>query len=148
MIQKRTGQSQFSCKTVPCHIRAHIRAQQEGIVQFTARCSARSPHIRPQRKFACSRSFQISFISVPSFPVKLFPTPLQAGLSISHQACGFVVCIISPLTQFVNRLIPVFCKLSFLHDVQPAFAAGPCAVATGVILFCISENFFRSLIKP
>ena len=144
----RTGQPQFSCKTVPCHIRLHIRAQQEGIVQFTARCSARSPHIRPQRTFACSRSFQISFISVPSFPVKLFPTPLQAGLSISHQACGFVVCIISPLTQFVNRLIPVFCKLSFLHDAQPAFAAGPCAVATGVILFCISENFFRSLIKP
>ena len=64
------------------HIRVHIRAQQEGIVQFTARCSARSPHIRPQRKFACSRSFQISFISVPSFPVKLFPTHLQTGTSI------------------------------------------------------------------
>ena len=43
-------------------------------------------------------SFQISFISVPSFPVKLFPTPLQAGLSISHQACRFVVCIIFLLT--------------------------------------------------
>ena len=81
------------------HIRSHIRGI-EGTVQLWLRVcfSARALYIRPQRKFACSRSFQISFISVPSFPVKLFPTPLQAGLSISHQACRFVVCIISLLT--------------------------------------------------
>ena len=129
MIQKRTGQSQFSCKTVPCHIRAHIRAQQEGIVQFTARCPARSPHIRPQRKFACSSSFQISFIFVPSFPA-FSHSSTNPGISISipHKVCGFVVRIISPNTQFVNRLIPLFSRMYFLHDISACAARIFCTV--------------------
>lgn len=138
MIQKRTGQSQFSCKTVPCHIRAHIRAQQEGIVQFTARCSARSPHIRPQRKFACSSSFQIRFIFVPSFPA-FSHSSTNPGISISipHKVCGFVVRIISPNTQFVNRLIPFFSILHFVHDERPLRGAVPCAFRSRVLLCLI-----------
>ena len=128
MIQNAPGKykSAFCCR---CHIRVHIRAQQEGIVQFTARCSARSPHIRPQRKFECSRSFQISFILVPSFQTVSFPLIYKPEtlFSFSYKACGFVVCIIFSFTQFVNRLILIFPKLSFLHDSVPAFLHPACA---------------------
>ena len=56
--------------------------------------------IRPQRKFECSRSFQISFISVPSFQTVSFPLIYKPEtlFSFSYKACGFVVCIIFPFT--------------------------------------------------
>ena len=76
------------------HIRSHIRGI-EGTVQLWLRVcfSARALYIRPQRKFACSRFFQISVIVVPSF------------LGIPHQLGGVDGCIIFPFTQIVNRFI-------------------------------------------
>ena len=76
------------------HIRSHIRGI-EGTVQLWLRVcfSARALYIRPQRKLACRRLFQISVIWVPSFP----SSPL------TYKACGFVVCIIFPPTHIVNR---------------------------------------------
>ena len=118
------------------HIRVHIRAP-EGNARFTASKSARSPHIRPQRKFACSRFFQISSIFVPSFPVT-FPILYPAGLSFPYLSGGFDVCIIFPLTQFVNRLIPVFCKLHFVHEILPIFCRPACAFRIRVGLFYFS----------
>ena len=44
----------------------HIRPP-EGKAQQLVRFSARPECIRPQRKFACSRFFQISVMVVPSF---------------------------------------------------------------------------------
>ena len=76
-----------------------------------------------------------------SFPLIYKPAIQEISFSISYKVCGFVVCIISPLTQFVNRLIPVFCKLSFLHDGLPPFAAGPCAAAQKAILFAFHAGF-------
>ena len=75
------------------HIRSHIRGI-EGTVQLWLRVcfSARALYIRPQRKLACRRLFQISVIWVPSFP--RFP--------LTYKACGFVVCIIFPHTHIVN----------------------------------------------
>lgn len=76
------------------HIRSHIRGI-EGTVQLWLRVcfSARALYIRPQRKLACRRLFQISVICVPSF--LRFP--------LTYKACGFVVCIIFPPTHIVNR---------------------------------------------
>ena len=115
------------------HIRSHIRGI-EGTVQLWLRVcfSARALYIRPQRKLACRRLFQISVIWVPSF--LKFP--------LTYKACGFVVCIIFSPTHIVNRLIPVFFKLSFLHDGQPAFAASRCAVPTGVTLLLLRKFLF------
>ena len=80
------------------HIRSHIRGI-EGTVQLWLRVcfSARALYIRPQRKLACRRFFQISVIWVPSF---LNPHS-------TYKACGFVVCIISSYTHIVNRFYPI-----------------------------------------
>ena len=51
-----------------------------------------------------------------SFPLIYKPAIQEISFSISYKVCGFVVCIISPLTQFVNRLIPLFSRMYFLHD--------------------------------
>ena len=102
---------------------------------------------------AAGRSKSASYPCPPfrnnSFPLIYKPEPLSAlcreakpSFSFSHEVCGFIVCIISPLTQFVNGLIPVFFKLSFLHDAQPAFAASRCAVPTGVILLLLRKFLF------
>ena len=84
------------------HIRSHIRGI-EGTVQLWLRVcfSARALYIRPQRKFACSRSFQISFISVPSFPVKLFPTHLQTGTSICSVPGSKTLAFFFPLGLWI-----------------------------------------------
>ena len=80
------------------HIRSHIRGI-EGTVQLWLRVcfSARALYIRPQRKLACRRFFQISVIWVPSF---LNPRS-------TYKTCGFVVCIISSYTHIVNRFYPI-----------------------------------------
>ena len=80
------------------HIRSHIRGV-EGTVQLWLRVcfSARALYIRPQRKLACRRLFQISVIWVPSF---LNPRS-------TYKACSFVVCIISSYTHIVNRFYPI-----------------------------------------
>ena len=80
------------------HIRSHIRGI-EGTVQLWLRVcfSARALYIRPQRKLACRRFFQISVIWVPSF---LNPHS-------TYKACSFVVCIISSYTHIVNRFYPI-----------------------------------------
>ena len=80
------------------HIRSHIRGI-EGTVQLWLRVcfSARALYIRPQRKLACRRFFQISVIWVPSF---LNPRS-------TYKACSFVVCIISSYTHIVNRFYPI-----------------------------------------
>ena len=65
-----------------------------------------------------------ALLSVVSFPLIYKPETL---FSFSYKACGFVVCIIFPFTQFVNRLILIFSKLSFLHDSVPAFLHPACA---------------------
>ena len=80
------------------HIRSHIRGI-EGTVQLWLRVSfsARALYIRPQRKLACRRFFQISVIWVPSF---LNPHS-------TYKTCGFVVCIISSYTHIVNRFYPI-----------------------------------------
>ena len=152
--------TQFSCKTVPCHIRVHIRAQQEGIVPFTARCSARSPHIRPQRKFACNRSFQISFISVPSFPVKFFPTHLQTGASICSVPGSKTFAFFFPLGLWICCLhyIPSYPVCQWVNSsfLQIKFSAR-CAARICSIPLCSSNRsnpsasskiFIFPLIKP
>ena len=80
------------------HIRSHIRGI-EGTIQLWLRVcfSARALYIRPQRKLACRRFFQISVIWVPSF----------LNSRSTHKACGFVVCIISSYTHIVNRFYPI-----------------------------------------
>ena len=80
------------------HIRSHIRGI-EGTVQLWLRVcfSARALYIRPQRKLACRRFFQISVIWVPSF----------LNFHSTYKACGFVVCIISSYTHIVNRFYPI-----------------------------------------
>ena len=87
-----------------CHIRSHIRGI-EGTVQLWLRVcfSARALYIRPQRKLACRRLFQISVIWVPSFPKFL----------LTYKACGFVVCIIFPHTHIVNRFNRISSKKGF-----------------------------------
>lgn len=133
----------FPFASVQRSIGVHIRAQ-EGIVQVTVNSSARSPHIRPQRKFACSSSFQISFIFVPSFPAfSHSSTDLGISISIPHKVCGFVVRIIFPNTQFVNRLIPFFSILHFVHDERPLRGAVPCAFRSRVLLCLISRPVRR-----
>ena len=86
------------------HIRSHIRGI-EGTVQLWLRVcfSARALYIRPQRKLACRRLFQISVIWVPSFPK--FP--------LTYKACGFVVCIIFHHTHIVNRFNRISSKKVF-----------------------------------
>ena len=121
---------------VVLHIRVHIRTA-EGNAQFTASKSARSLHIRPQRKFACSRFFQISsifrallsvYFSIPlqNPPQGTYPFPYLTG--------GFDVCIIIPYTQFVNRLIPLFSKMHFAHDCTRPFLQNDCAFPLKVVL--------------
>ena len=80
------------------HIRSHIRGI-EGTVQLWLRVcfSARALYIRPQRKLACRRFFQISVIWVPSF----------LNFHSTYKACSFVACIISSYTHIVNRFYPI-----------------------------------------
>ena len=92
------------------HIRSRIRGI-EGTVQLWLRVcfSARALYIRPQRKLACRRFFQISVIWVPSF----------LNLRSTHKACGFVVCIISFYTHIVNRFYPIsFQKVLKSHSFE------------------------------
>ena len=81
---------------------------------------------------AAGRSKSASYPCPPfrnnSFPLIYKPDARRISISIPHEVCGFVVCIISPLSQFVNRLISLFCRLHFLHDRLPALCCPGCAV--------------------
>ena len=86
----------------------HIRSHSRGIAGTVQRWlsgwfSARALYIRPQRKLACRRLFQISVIWVPSF----------LRFLLTYKACGFVVCIIFSPTHIVNRFNRISSKKVF-----------------------------------
>ena len=136
MIQKipmrdtvRTGQTQFSRNSV------NVTFGRTFVHHKRASYSSQPDVLPGHRTFAHSGSLNAAGHSKSaSFlcpPFKRFlshsSTNPESSFSIPYKVCGFVVCIISSLTQFVNRLIQVFCNLSFLHDVSAAFRPGTCA---------------------
>ena len=74
-----------------------------------------------------------------------FPLIYNPGISFSipHKVCGFVVCIIFPYTQFVNRLILFFENLHFLHEEAVLCGTAPCAFRSRVLLCLISRPVRR-----
>ena len=138
MRSTKSHRAKFQSGVVLCrHIRVHIRTA-EGNAQFPVHKSARSVHIRPQRKFACSRFFKINsmfraLLSALLFNPSTKPTPGNLS-SFPYLSGGFYGCIIPDNTQFVNRLIPLFSKLHFVHDSLPALAPGGCAFRAKVTL--------------
>lgn len=86
---------------------------------------------------AAARSRSISS-SCP--PFRLFPTPLQTRKSPFQFPTRFVDLLFAlylPNTQFVNRLIPFFSILHFVHDERPLRGAVPCAFRSRVLLCLI-----------
>ena len=152
MIQKRTGQTQFKAILSTSHSGTH---------------SCTGGHRTGHGEFFCpfpthSPTAEVCMQQV--VPNQLHIRALLSRKTLSHSSTNrhlYLLCTgkqnlcflfptrfvdllfaLYSLTQFVNRLIPVFFKLSFLHDGQPAFAASRCAVPTGVTLLLLRKFLF------
>lgn len=116
-FQRRTGQC--GLPELLSHSGTHSRSRGQHTVHIRCRCPVgmHSPTaiIRVQQFFPD----QLHLCAL--LPVKLFhPSMVSArrGTSVSfpYKTGGLDVCIISRSTQFVNRLIPLFSRMYFLHD--------------------------------
>ena len=131
---RRTGQTQFKAKgcsnvtfgyTFVHNKRASYSSQPDVLPGHRTFAHSGSLHAAGCSK---SASFFVPSFQTISFPLIYKPDAREISISIPHLVCGFVVCIIFPLTQFVNRLIPLFCRLHFLHDGFPILHCPGCAV--------------------
>lgn len=128
-FQRRTGQC--GLPELLSHSGTHSRSRGQHAVHIRCRCPVgmHSPTaiIRVQQFFPD----QLHLCAL--LPVKLFhPSMVSArrGTSVSfpYKTGGLDVCIIFSFTQFVNRLIPLFSRMYFLHDISACAARIFCTV--------------------
>lgn len=128
-FQRRTGQC--GLPELLSHSGVHSHSRGQHTVHIRCRCPVgmHSPTaiIRVQQFFPD----QLHLCAL--LPVKLFhPSMVSArrGTSVSfpYKTGGLDVCIIFSFTQFVNRLIPLFSRMYFLHDISACAARIFCAV--------------------
>ena len=129
-FQRRTGQCGLP-ELLLSHSGAHSHSRGQHTVHIRCRCPVgmHSPTaiIRVQQFFPD----QLHLCAL--LPVKLFhPSMVSArrGTSVSfpYKTGGLDVCIIFSFTQFVNRLIPLFSRMYFLHDISACAARIFCTV--------------------
>ena len=127
-FQRRTGQCGLP-ELLLSHSGAHSRSRGQLTVHIRCLCpvGTHSPTaiIRVQQFFPD----QLHLCAL--LPVKLFHPSMistRRGISVSfpYWTGGLDVCIISPFTQFVNRLIPLFSGMYFLHDISACAARSFC----------------------
>ena len=116
-FQRRTGQC--GLPELLSHSGAHSHSRGQHTVHIRCRCPAGTHS--PTAIIRVQQFFPDQLHLCALLPVKLFhPSMVSArrGTSVSfpYKTGGLDVCIIFSFTQFVNRLIPLFSRMYFLHD--------------------------------
>lgn len=116
--QRRTGQC-GSADLLLSHSGTHSysRGQLTVHIRFLCPVGTHSPTaiIRVQQLFP-DQLHLCALLPVKLFHPSILSTRRGTSVSFPYKAGGLDACIIFRSTQFVNRLIPLFSKMYFLHD--------------------------------
>ena len=127
-FQRRTGQC--GLPELLSHSGTHSRSRGQHTVHIRCRCPVgmHSPTaiIRVQQFFP-DQLHLCALLPVKLFHPSMYHPPGNLCF-ISLQDWWIDVCIISSSTQFVNRLIPLFSRMYFLHDISACAARIFCTV--------------------
>ena len=117
-FQRRTGQCGLP-ELLLSHSGAHSHSRGQHTVHIRCRCpvGTHSPTaiIRVQQFFP-DQLHLCALLPAKLFHLSMVSTRRGPSVSFSYKTGGLDVCIISRSTQFVNRLIPLFSRMYFLHD--------------------------------
>ena len=116
-FQRRTGQCGLP-ELLLSHSGAHSHSRGQHTVHIRCLCPVgmHSPTaiIRVQQFFP--DQLHLCALLPINFSIPLCTTRRGTSVSFPYKTGGLDVCIISRSTQFVNRLIPLFSRMYFLHD--------------------------------